>query len=232
MAKAILLDIEGTTTSIDFVHETLFPFARARVGDYVAANFDQIDEEIEQLRVEHAKEEQYEKDFNPDSPQSLSEYLRFLIDADRKSTPLKSIQGKIWQQGYESGELKSVVFDDVPLAFERWNNARCTVAIYSSGSVLAQQLLFSYTNHGDLTPFISHYFDTKTGEKKSDESYSKIAEKLGLKEQEILFISDVLAELDAARAAGLQTALSIRDGNEEITEDFSHRAITSFVELE
>src|SRR5262245_28197861 len=112
--KAILLDIEGTTTPIDFVHKTLFPYAKEKIGDYVRENFAGIGEEITQLKHEHAGENSYENDFDETSPDSVAAYLKFLIDVDRKSTPLKSLQGKIWQQGYENSELKGEVFDDVP----------------------------------------------------------------------------------------------------------------------
>src|SRR6185369_6275673 len=143
--KAVLLDIEGTTTPIDFVHKTLFPFAKEKIGEFVAANFDEIGTEIEQLKAEYRKdftEQLYGRDFQEDSPESVADYLKFLIDVDRKSTPLKSLQGKIWQAGYESGELESEIFPDVPRAFDRWKEQGKTIAIFSSGSVLAQKLIF------------------------------------------------------------------------------------------
>jgi enolase-phosphatase E1 len=141
MIKAILLDIEGTTTPIDFVHQTLFPYAKARITGYLEDNFDQLRIELAELGAEHKNDVDYTAELRTDSPNSVAEYLKFLIDNDRKSTPLKSIQGMIWQRGYESGELHSAVFDDVPAAFKRWNDEGKTVAIYSSGSVLAQKLL-------------------------------------------------------------------------------------------
>lgn len=230
--KAVLLDIEGTTTPIDFVLKTLFPFSKYRIGAYVSANFDQIHDEIAKLKAEHAKEASYRAAFDENSPQSVSDYLRYLIEENRKSTPLKSLQGKIWQEGYESGKLLSEVFDDVPPALNRWKLEGKTIAIYSSGSILAQQLLFRYTDHGDLTPFISNYFDTNIGEKKEAESYRKIAKELNLEPGEILFLSDILAELDAARTAGCQTALAVRNGNAGITEEQSHSIIHSFDDLD
>src|SRR5215210_3432567 len=123
--NAILLDIEGTTTPIDFVHKTLFPFAKAKIGEFVQANFSEIQTEISQLKTEYKKdfsEQIYRDDFSENSPESIANYLKFLIEIDRKSTPLKSLQGKIWQKGYESGELVSPVYDDVPKAFERWKS--------------------------------------------------------------------------------------------------------------
>jgi enolase-phosphatase E1 len=231
MTKAILLDIEGTTTPIDFVRKTLFPFAKERIGDLVREDFSRLDEEISLLASEHTADNSYSENFDKSSPESIARYLRHLIDIDRKSTTLKSMQGKIWQQGYELGELKSEVFADVPRALEQWRSQGKTIAIYSSGSVLAQQLLFQYTDHGDLTKYLDRYFDTTTGAKRDAESYRKIAAVLEIERPEILFISDIPAELDAARASGLQTALSIRDGNSEITEDITHQIISSFDDL-
>ena len=232
MTKAILLDIEGTTTPIDFVHNTLFPYAKARIAGFVEDNLDELRIEIAELAAEHEADREYVYEFRTDSPNSIGDYLKFLIDHDRKSTPLKSIQGMIWQRGYESGELQSSVFDDVPPAFERWKADGKTIAIYSSGSVLAQMLLFKYTDHGDLTECIDRYFDTNTGHKREPDSYRKIANKLELKPDEILFVSDVVAELDTAREAGMQTSLAIREGNAEIVEPQTHWVVHDFNELE
>lgn len=231
MVKAILLDIEGTTTPIDFVHKTLFPFAKDRIDIYIRDNFVEIGVEISQLEAGHAVDIYYSKAFDDNSPESVSAYLEYLIDQDRKSTPLKSIQGKIWKKGYESGELVSQVFDDVPAALANWKNGNKKIAIYSSGSVLAQKLIFKYSDHGDLTLFIDSYFDTNTGHKRETESYERIADKLGLMTEEILFISDITEELDAALAAGLQTALAVRNGNTEIPGIKYHTRIESFSDL-
>lgn len=232
--KAILLDIEGTTTPIDFVHETLFPFSKRKLGEFVNENLSEMETEIVQLKKEYKTdfaEQIYGRNFDENEPETIVNYLEFLIEADRKSTPLKSLQGKIWQKGYESGELKSVVFDDVPTAFERWTNEKVLIAIYSSGSVLAQKLLFENTNHGDLTKFISAYFDTTTGAKKDSKSYKIIAETLDLSAEDIAFISDVPDELDAARNAGMLTILVVREGNAPILEDTNHRIVQSFEEI-
>lgn len=229
--KAILLDIEGTTTPIDFVHKTLFPYARKKIGDHVRENFAGISDEVAQLKDEHEKDNAYEAGFDGASAESVANYLKFLIDVDRKSTPLKSLQGKIWQQGYENGELQGEVFADVPAAFQRWQDEKKKIAIYSSGSVLAQKLIFGYSDKGDLTEFITDYFDTTTGAKRDAESYKKIAEALNFPPADILFISDIPAELDAARSAGLSTALSLREGNGELTEEPTHRIIQTFDEI-
>ncbi len=229
--KAILLDIEGTTTPIDFVHKTLFPYAKEKIGSYARENFSEIQPEIAELRSEHSNDSTYRESFAEASPESVTNYLKFLIDADRKSTPLKSLQGKIWQQGYENGELQGEVFADVPAAFKRWQKGDKKIAIYSSGSVLAQKLIFGYTKYGDLTKFISAYFDTTTGAKRDAESYKKIAEALKFAPADILFISDVSAELDAARTAGFPTALALREGNAELDEEPTHRIIQTFEEI-
>lgn len=208
--RAILLDIEGTTTPIAFVHDVLFSYARDHVREFLSA--DPTAEEIALLRDEHANDV---SDAPPltDDIESIAAYVEWLIKIDRKSTALKSLQGKIWRQGYEDGSLKSQVFADVVPAFERWRQRGLRINIFSSGSVLAQRLLFAHTDAGDLTPFIDSYFDTKMGKKGEAESYRKIAEAMGLPPQEILFISDVTSELDAANDAEMKTMLSIRPGN-------------------
>lgn len=235
MIKAILLDIEGTTTPIDFVHKTLFPFAKAKIAEFVDMHFDEIETEIEQLEAEYHKDFQnqiYGRNFRANDSESIANYLKFLIDVDRKSTPLKSLQGRIWQSGYESGELQSVMFPDVPHAFRHWQAEGKTIAIFSSGSVLAQKLIFKYSNAGDLSGFIAHYFDTNIGAKREAEAYHKIAGELRRKSEEILFVSDVAQELDAARAAGFQTVLSIREGNGLVKAPIDHDAVASFADLE
>ncbi|MGD9562893.1 MAG: acireductone synthase [Pyrinomonadaceae bacterium] len=228
MTKAILLDIEGTTTPISFVHDTLFPYAKARIPGFVLDNFSDLKFEIEQLAEEHENDDGYGGDLRPESANSVSDYLKYLVDQDRKSTPLKAIQGMIWRSGYESGEIVSPVFADVPEAMKRWKAAEKVISIYSSGSVLAQQLLFRYTEHGDLTPYISNYFDTNTGPKREAKSYSDIAASLNVEPAEMLFVSDVVAELDAAREAGVQTSLAVRPGNAAVPDHGVHDAVTTF----
>ena len=217
--RSILLDIEGTTTPIAFVHDVLFNYARAHVRDFLKANFSaqEVQADIAHLREEHAVD--VKEGHNPprltggSELDSIAAYVEWLIALDRKSTGLKSLQGKIWRQGYDEGSLKSQVFPDVAPAFERWGSGGVSISIFSSGSVLAQQLLFAHTEAGDLTPFIDNYFDTKIGKKGEAESYQRIAEALGLNAHEILFVSDVVAELEAARQAGMKSLLSLRPGN-------------------
>ena len=233
LMKVILLDIEGTTTPIDFVHKTLFPFARNQMREFVRSNIFEIQDEVAQLRAEHAEDYTnglYLEIFDEGEDDSVSAYLQFLIDVDRKSTPLKLIQGKIWQNGYESGELASEIFEDVPKALKHWKEQGKTIAIYSSGSVLAQKLIFKYSNQGDLTSFIDRYFDTKVGHKREGESYASIASALNLAPENILFISDVVEELAAGESAGFQTLLSVRPGNLPVSSNSGHRIIHTFDE--
>jgi enolase-phosphatase E1 len=215
-ADAVVLDIEGTTTPIDFVHRVLFGFARVHLDAFLAGA--DAAPSIAALAAEYAAET------DPARPPSFdaSRYARWLMDRDRKSTALKTMQGMIWRGGYESGELRSVVYPDVPPALARWRAAGVVVAIYSSGSIEAQQLLFRHSDHGDLTPHLDRYFDTTTGAKRDAASYARIAGALGLAPARVVFVSDVDAELIACRAAGMQPVLSIRPGNPpQASRDFA-----------
>lgn len=233
-APLILLDIEGTTTPIDFVYKTLFPFARARVRDYLSRNWDapEVQADLAELRAENSAD--LAKGLNPPAIEQIESavgYIHWLMDRDRKSTPLKSIQGRIWQEGYRAGELFSEVFDDVPPAFARWRRQNKLICIYSSGSALAQKLLFAHTAAGDLTGHIYRYFDTTIGHKIEASSYQRIAEELLLAPAEIVFISDAIAELDAARAAGMKTILAMRPGNRPVEPPVNHPAVDNFAAL-
>ncbi len=238
--RAILLDIEGTTTPLDFVTKVLFPFARAHLRKYLRLQglSKEVQRDLEQLADERAADER--RGLHPPSIsnesaeirlESVAAYVEWIMDLDRKSTPLKSLQGKIWEEGYRTGELKGQVFPDVPRAFERWRRQGREIAMFSSGSILAQRLLFARSEAGDLTKFIRSYFDTGTGPKAERGSYARIAAALGLEPSQILFISDVSAELDSARGAGMETALSVRPGNRPQPEPHTHRVITSLDEV-
>lgn len=214
--RAILLDIEGTTTPIAFVHQVLFPYARARAGAFLHAHAGEPDvrDDVALLKTEHAAEtEAGAPPWREDDPIASAEaYVYWLMDRDRKSTGLKSLQGKIWKGGYETGELRGrgEVYPDVRPALMRWHKAGKDIAVFSSGSVQSQQDLFANTTAGDVSDYIEGYFDTTTGPKRSASSYSRIASLLGRATHEVLFISDVAAELDAARGAGMQTLLCVR----------------------
>lgn len=154
-----------------------------------------------------------------------------LMDQDSKTPALKELQGHIWEDGYNTGALVGVVFEDVKPALERWRQRGIAVGIFSSGSVLAQKLLFGHSSAGDLTPLLRWHFDTSVGAKTNPESYSHIAASMGESPAAVLFVSDIVAELDAARTAGMQTALSVRPGNAAVAEGHGHRSISSFGEL-
>ena len=212
LVAAYLLDIEGTTTPIDFVTKTLFPFARAELRRYVPLHA--MSSEICALSREY--EQDVEAGNNPppwdgSSRDSVIPYLEWLMDQDRKSTPLKSIQGKIWQDGYETGKLRGVVYADVEPAFRRWKEAGKKIAIYSSGSVLAQQLIFGNLDK-PLTSLIDDYFDTEVGGKRVSSSYAEISRRLSIPPDKILFLSDVAEEVDAAKAVGMQSIQVFREG--------------------
>jgi enolase-phosphatase E1 len=226
--RGILLDIEGTTTPIAFVHDVLFSYARQHVRDYLQkhCNEEGVRADIQLLRDEPGAEQ-----FDVNDMDSIVMHVNRLIDLDRKSTGLKSLQGKIWREGYSDGSLRAQVFADVAPALARWRVAGLTVSIFSSGSVLAQQLLFAHTEAGDLTPFISHYFDTGVGKKGEAESYRHIAAEIEIEPSEILFVSDVVTELAAACAAGMKTALSIRPGNQPQASPEPYPNIHSFDEI-
>lgn len=234
--RCVLLDIEGTTTPIDFVHDLLFSYARTQVRSFLTRNFaaEDVRADIVALHEEHAADVRAElapPALNTTDVESIAAYVEWLIALDRKSTGLKSLQGKIWREGYRSGELKAQVFGDVAAAMERWHDAGLRIAIFSSGSVLAQQLLFAHTEAGDLMRFIDEYFDTKIGKKGEAESYRRIAKALSLTPHEILFVSDVVDELEAAKAAGVRPLLSLRPGNAPQSEPERFRAIQSFNEI-
>jgi enolase-phosphatase E1 len=228
-----LLDVEGTVAPISLVSEQLFPYARTHVAGFLKQNLSrpEVQNDLKLLAEENRAEQ------SEDSPTFGIEirnelharaYLLWLMDQDRKSTALKSLQGKIWKAGFESGELKGTLFPDVPEAFARWAS-QGKVAIYSSGSVDAQQLLFRHSIYGDLTQLIANYFDPRTGPKSESASYAAIAKDLGVDSAEVIFFSDVVHELDAARAAGCSTRLVVREGNAPVEDAHGHAAVTVLV---
>lgn len=236
----VLLDIEGTTTPIKFVYDVLFPYARKRTKNFLSSHLadEDVRADINGLSEQCARD--IENGLNPplirdfsseELIESTTRYVHWLMDRDSKATPLKSLQGKIWKEGYKAGQLLSQVFDDVPRAFEKWSEESIGICIYSSGSSFAQELLFAHTEAGDLTGFIKDYFDTKVGAKLEKESYLRIADALGLSPVEIAFFSDVTDELRAARAAGFQTVLCLRPGNPPQPDASDYLSLASFDEL-
>lgn len=204
MIKAIVTDIEGTTSSIDFVHQSLFPYARAHLREFLRAHAGDA-AVVEQL------EETARLEGRQLTVESAADVLERWIDEDRKITPLKALQGMIWAQGYAAGELKGHVYPDTPVHLRQWHGLGKRLYIYSSGSVEAQKLIFGHSDAGDLTPLFSGYFDTRIGGKREEASYRAILADIGMAGDEVLFLSDVGEELDAARAAGLHTCQLIRD---------------------
>ena len=214
MIQWILLDIEGTTTEIAFVHQVLFPYARERMSTYI---LDHWQEEEVLTALSQVKATLIEEGLNHpvDAPSELSQILVRWIDEDRKHTALKMIQGYIWREGYETGAYQSHIYPDVPKALAHWKETGKQLAVYSSGSVDAQKLLFQYSIAGDLTPYFSAYFDTRVGAKQERESYINIARQLGCAPEAILFLSDHPKEINAARNAGCHAFQIERKSSEE-----------------
>lgn len=204
MIKAIVTDIEGTTSSIDFVHQSLFPYAKANMRGFLRAHA--AEPKVAAQLVETARLEGREL-----TVEDAADVLERWIDEDRKITPLKALQGMIWAQGYAAGALKGHVYADTAPHLRQWHDAGKRLYIYSSGSVEAQKLIFGHSDAGDLTPLLSGYYDTNVGGKREEASYRAILADIGLPGDEVLFLSDVGEELDAARAAGLHTCQLIRD---------------------
>jgi enolase-phosphatase E1 len=228
-SRAIVLDVEGTTTPIEFVYTVLFPYARAHAAAYLQRepHSDALQPALDRLQAE--QRDDHARGLQPPAP--LVEYIGWLMDQDRKSPGLKALQGLVWREGFESGELHGQVYPDVRLAFERWRARGIEIYIYSSGSVLAQQLLFGSAEGGDLTRYLDGYFDTGVGAKTSAASYRAIAAAVHAEPSALLFVSDVVAELDAAREAGWRTALCVRESENYPSATNRHSMIRSFDEI-
>ncbi len=204
--KAIVTDIEGTTSSIDFVHRSLFPYAKAHLRKFLRAHA--RDHEVQDVLQELAQLEG-----RPLTLEQSADVLEKWIAEDRKATPLKTLQGLIWAQGYAAGELKGHVYPDTPEYLRRWHQQGLKLYVYSSGSVAAQKLIFGHSDAGDLTPLFSGYFDTHVGGKREAGSYRAILQVLGLPGASVLFLSDIGEELDAAREAGILTCQLLREAS-------------------
>lgn len=205
MIKAIVTDIEGTTSSLSFVKDVLFPYARERMAAFVREHGQEATVRglLDDVRAEAGK---------PLSDTECAALLLRWIDEDKKITPLKALQGLIWESGYRQGDFAGHVYDDAVRNLRRWKHQGIALYVFSSGSVQAQRLIFGYSNHGDLTPLFSGYFDTTVGGKRDVEAYRKIAAAITLEPAQILFLSDIKEELDAARAAGMHTVWLVREG--------------------
>lgn len=210
--KVLLFDIEGTTTDINFVHKVLFPYATERMADFVRKN------------PQHPAVLEVGQSSTDATISTLMGWIR----EDKKVGALKTLQGEIWVEGYHHGAFKGHVYPDVKPAWEHWKKQGLTLAIYSSGSVPAQKLIFGHSQDGDLTPLLSAYFDTKVGGKRESRSYETIANELKVPSAEVTFFSDIKEELDAARAAGMKTVHLFRSG----TAPTDHASATTFAGLQ
>jgi enolase-phosphatase E1 len=221
MIKCVLTDIEGTTTSVSFVYDVLFPYFKTHIGEAKELSNNLLNPVIQATKEQAAKE-----GIEVNSVDECLDLLKTWSHEDRKFAPLKTLQGYIWKKGYEEGRIKGHVYEDVVDALEEWEAEGITLAVYSSGSVQAQKLIFGYSEHGDLTPYFSNYFDTKMGGKKEMRSYENIAQELNLEPHEILFLSDTPDELRAAREAGMEVIQLVREGTKasshfDNVDDFS-----------
>jgi enolase-phosphatase E1 len=222
MVKAVVTDIEGTTSSISFVKEVLFPYAAAHMKSFLREHWqdDKVQEQIAALANDSGEV--------VDSVDAANAILQRWIEEDRKATPLKALQGMIWKAGYQNGAYTAHLYPDTAPALRRWHQAGLPLYVYSSGSIAAQKLFFGYSDAGDLTPLFSGYFDTTTGMKQEAESYRKIAAAIGVPASEILFLSDIEGELNAARDAGFQTTLLDRDGKAPAS---GHPCVSTFDQI-
>ena len=222
MIKAVVTDIEGTTSSLSFVKDVLFPYARAHIGEFVRRHHQQAD--VAQLLKDVAA--QAGKELNLE--QSIEQLIAW-IDEDKKITPLKALQGLLWEKGYGDGDFQGHIYADARQKLQAWKDQGLALYVYSSGSVYAQKLLFAHTAYGDLTPLFSGYFDTRVGAKKQADSYREIAAQLGLPANQILFLSDIEQELQAADSVGMQTYWLLRDG--EPDAQAAYRQVRDFMQI-
>jgi enolase-phosphatase E1 len=219
MIRAILTDIEGTTSSLSFVKDVLFPYSRARIADFVRARSAEpaVRAQLEEVRRLAGRAL---------SDDEVIARLVQWIDEDRKITPLKALQGMIWEDGYRRGDFQGHMYEDAVRKLRAWQAQGLKLYVFSSGSVLAQKLLFGHTAFGDLMPLFSGYFDTTVGNKREAAAYGAIAREIGIAPGGILFLSDIREELDAARAAGMDTRWLVRDG--ALPADPAHTVVRDF----
>ena len=222
MIKAIVTDIEGTTSSLSFVKDVLFPYARAHLAAFVRAHAGTP--EVAVLLDDARKEAGKNMALEP----LIDQFIQWL-DEDKKVTPLKSLQGLIWEAGYRQGDFTGHVYPDAAEKLKAWKEQGLDLYIYSSGSVYAQKLLFGHSDHGDLTPLFSGYFDTHIGGKREKASYDKIAEQLAIAPEQLLFLSDIKEELDAAKAAGFNTLWLTREQSPDPAAE--HPQVSSFDQI-
>lgn len=227
MIRAVLTDIEGTTSSISFVKEVLFPYAAKAMLPFLQKNWanENVVKQVDALSTETGQK--------VDTPEQANDILQRWISADKKATALKALQGMIWKAGYEDGSYRAHMYPDVAHQLAKWREQGLTLYVYSSGSIAAQKLFFRYSEAGDLTPLFSDHFDTTSGGKREAESYRRIANSIGLPEAEILFLSDIKEELDAAQRAGMKTVLVDRQHSAppSTTQSLAPPCVDSFANI-
>ena len=233
--QGILLDIEGTTSSVSFVYDVMFPMVRRELSSFLKQGWDDVDVQLACDQIAHDAGQRSLQtwagdDANQQRGRVETEVLR-LMDDDVKATGLKQLQGLIWRRGFESGELEAHVYPEVADCLQGWRELGIDLRIYSSGSVQAQHLFFGHTQTGNLLPLFSGHYDTNLGPKKEAGSYAKIAVHFQLPPDRLLFLSDIVAELDAAREAGFQTCLCVRPGNAPVDPGHGHPRVENFNEL-
>jgi enolase-phosphatase E1 len=231
--RALLLDIEGTTSSVSFVFDVLVPYARQELDEFLQRRWhDPLLEPVKAQFARDARAPSFADWVGAADPQvRLADEARRLMDADVKATGLKDLQGLLWEEGYRAGRLRSHVYPDVPPALRTWAGQGLDLRIYSSGSVMAQKVFFAHTIAGDLLGLFRGHYDTTTGPKRAPDSYRRIVADLGLPPGEVLFLSDVAAELDAAATVGLHTGLVVRPGNAPVPAGTGHPELKEFGEV-
>tara|TARA_Y100001960_G_C14423587_1_gene704134 strand:+ start:27 stop:791 length:765 start_codon:yes stop_codon:yes gene_type:complete len=241
--RGILLDIEGTTSSIDFVYDVMFPFARRELPNYLATHWGQDHlVKVCNLLARDAQAASFQQwkstllaNHHVETPthlqKAVTQHVLQLMDGDAKVTGLKTLQGMIWKAGFESGEMEAHVYPDVTPELEKWKQAGVDLRIYSSGSIAAQKLFFGHSIAGNLLELFTDHYDTTIGSKRESSSYQRIAESMKMPASQILFLSDVVAELDAAATAGFQTGLCQRPENPPATVPCEHPSFVSFAEI-
>lgn len=223
MIQAVVTDIEGTTSSLAFVKDVLFPYAREHIGEFIGRHADeaQVAAAFDEIRAIMQRPAA--------GPDEIAAQLIEWMDRDEKVTPLKALQGLVWEYGYRNNEFHGHIYDDAARALRAWHEQGIGLYVFSSGSTHAQRLLFAHTPFGDLTPLFDGFFDTRIGQKRDPDAYRHIAGRVGAPGERILFLSDIEAELDAARAAGLRTAWLVRDADPD--PKAAHRQVRDFNEI-
>ena len=230
LISGIVTDIEGTTSSIHFVKNVLFPYAARMLPDFIRAHRGEPDVRLQLDAVAD------ESGIGRDDIDAIIAWLLTWIEVDKKATPLKTLQGMVWELGYHKGDYRAHVYDDAVISLRKWHQRGIPLYVYSSGSIQAQKLFFGYSEVGDLTALFQNYFDTTFGEKRDVASYHRIAQAAGKNAAQLLFLSDIVEELDAAREAGFQTCWVVRAQDTTATpaqlRASLHPAVNSFLEID